>query len=93
MSEGRSGLGDSASVRFRGLVADRADRAFVGGAVHEDDETAKPRHILVDHVGHVILLAAISVYELGLQIEGSQVLNKRLAGGIAPTGGRTLPVA
>src|SRR5882724_8999264 len=58
----------------------------VGGIVHRDIETAKPRDGLVDHRADVILLADVGVDELGLGTERAQLLDERLAGLITPAG-------
>src|SRR3984893_4001252 len=74
------------SIAFRGLVRDRANLAFGAGIVHRDIETAKPCDGLVDQSADVILLADVSVDELGLRTERAQLLNERLAGLFTPTG-------
>src|SRR6202021_1369900 len=73
-------------IAFRGLVRDRANTAFSAGIVHRDIETAKPCDGLVNQGADVILFADVSVYELGLRTEGSQLLHERLAGLVTPTG-------
>src|ERR1700691_1680021 len=71
---------------LRGLVRDRADLSLGSRIVHGDVETAKPRHGLVDHVAHVILLANVGVDELRFRAKRAQLLHERLAGLIASTG-------
>jgi hypothetical protein len=75
-----------AGKAFRCLIRDRADLAFGAGIVHRDIETAKPFDGLVDQGADVIVLAHVGIYELGFRTEGAQLLNKRLAGVIMPTG-------